>query len=373
MTRDDIQAEAIKILKGLSANSRVGLGISMGVGKTKICLEYINYLSSTRVIPLKTLVIAPKVSIHASWKDEIIKHGYEDSNLDVTYGTYLSLSKRNLSNYDLIILDECHNLLRKHDTALSNYKGCIVGVTGTPPKVASSEKGEMVAKHCPIRFTYMVDDAVSDGILNDYMIYVHMLDLDTRKNYFKKTKNGGYYTSEYEDYMYWCRAIDSANGQRELQMKRILRMKGLMGYPSKEVYAKELLNYINDKVILFANTKDQASRLCSYSYFSGNKSSESNLTKFKSGDIFKLACVLQLNEGVNIPDLKQGIIMHSYGNERKSSQRLGRLLRLNPDETGKIHILCYRNTVDETWVKSALEDYDSSKVMWVSKSSKFTT
>jgi len=349
MTRDDIQAEAIKILKGLSANSRVGLGISMGVGKTKICLEYINYLSSTRVIPLKTLVIAPKVSIHASWKDEIIKHGYEDSNLDVTYGTYLSLSKRNLSNYDLIILDECHNLLRKHDTALSNYKGCIVGVTGTPPKVASSEKGEMVAKHCPIRFTYMVDDAVSDGILNDYMIYVRMLDLDTRKNYFKN------------------------NGQRELQMKRILRMKGLMAYPSKEVYAKELLNYINDKVILFANTKDQASRLCSYSYFSGNKSSESNLTKFKSGDIFKLACVLQLNEGVNIPDLKQGIIMHSYGNERKSSQRLGRLLRLNPDETGKIHILCYRNTVDETWVKSALEDYDSSKVMWVSKSSKFTT
>ena len=372
MTRNDIQAEALDLLKALPANSRIGLGISMGVGKTKICLDYIEYLSNTKLIPIKVLVVAPKVSIHKSWKEEIIKHGYEDFRAELHYSTYLSLPKRPVNNYDLIILDECHNLLHKHDNALSKYKGIVVGVTGTPPKIASSEKGEMVAKHCPIKFTYMVDDAVSDGILNDYIIYVHMLDLDNRKNYFKKTKTGGYYTSEYEDYMYWCRSIDSANGQKELQMKCILRMKSLMSYPSKEVYAKELLNYINDKVILFANTKDQASRLCSYSYFSGNRSSESNLDKFKSGDIFKLACVLQLNEGVNIPNLKQGIIMHSYGNERKSSQRLGRLLRLNPDETGKIHILCYRNTVDETWVKSALEDYDTSKVMWVSKNSKFT-
>jgi hypothetical protein len=42
----------------------------------------------------------------------------------------------------------------------------------------------------------------------------------------------------------------------------------------------------------------------------------------------------------------------------------GRLLRLNPDETATIHILCYMNTMDETWVKSALEGYDPNKVTW---------
>jgi hypothetical protein len=42
----------------------------------------------------------------------------------------------------------------------------------------------------------------------------------------------------------------------------------------------------------------------------------------------------------------------------------GRLLRLNPDETSIIHILCYMGTIDETWVKDALEGYDSSKVTW---------
>jgi len=35
-----------------------------------------------------------------------------------------------------------------------------------------------------------------------------------------------------------------------------------------------------------------------------------------------LSSVMQLSEGVNIPNLKQCIIMHAYGNERKSSQRI---------------------------------------------------
>jgi flagellar biosynthesis chaperone FliJ len=54
--------------------------------------------------------------------------------------------------------------------------------------------------------------------------------------------------------------------------------------------------------------------------------------------------------------------MHAYGNERKTSQRIGRLLRLNPTETAICHILCYQNTVDEKWVDSALSGFDSTKI-----------
>ena len=90
-----------------------------------------------------------------------------------------------------------------------------------------------------------------------------------------------------------------------------------------------------------------------------------NLIDFKNGVINKLSCVLQLNEGVNIPKLKSGIIMHAYGNERKSAQRIGRCLRLSPNETAVIHILCYMGTVDETWVKGALEGFSDEKIIWI--------
>ena len=54
--------------------------------------------------------------------------------------------------------------------------------------------------------------------------------------------------------------------------------------------------------------------------------------------------------------------MHAYGNERKAAQRIGRMLRLNPDDTAEIHVLCYEDTMDEKWVKDALSVFDASKI-----------
>lgn len=358
MTREEIQSDALKAIDGCH---RCGIAVSMGVGKTLIGLQHIfqNYDDT-----LSVLVVAPKRSILKSWIDEAQKFNLEHLLAHIKFTTYLSLTKQDLT-YDIVYLDECHNLLFTHESWLSRFTGKIVGLTGTPPKVASSEKGMMVNKYCPMAYEYVTDDAVQDGILNDYQIVVHKMKLDDRKNFMQKTKRGEFPTSELASYNYWTERLLKANPGKELQITRVMRMKALMGFPSKERYAKRLFDTINDKVILFANTQDQADKLCDDSYHSGNKSSEVNLDKFKSGQINKLSCVLQLNEGVNIPNLKQGIIMHAYGNERKSAQRLGRLLRLNADEKATIHILCYQNTVDETWVIQALDQYDNSKITWI--------
>jgi superfamily II DNA or RNA helicase len=175
-----------------------------------------------------------------------------------------------------------------------------------------------------------------------------------------KTKS--FITSEYDNYRYWGNRIDL--GQGPAQMLRVMRMKAMMEYKSKEKYTKKLMESINSKCIVFANTQEQADRLCRFSYHSGNKDSEDNLLLFKDGKIDKLSCVLQLNEGINIPNLRQGIIMHAYGNERKAAQRIGRLLRLNPSEKAIVHILCYKGTVDEKWVREALEGFDQDKIVW---------
>ena len=139
-------------------------------------------------------------------------------------------------------------------------------------------------------------------------------------------------------------------------------MTSLMGYPGKMRYAKRLLQTIEGKCLVFCNTQAQADSILPNSYHSNNQYSEENLIAFKTGEIDRLSCVLSLNEGVNIPELRSCIIMHAYSNERKSTQRIGRLLRLSPDETATIHILMYKNTIDETWVNKALEDLDPTKI-----------
>jgi len=353
--RTEVQNEAIT---SLSRHNRSGVAVSMGVGKTLIGLKHLDSLA-----PAKVLVVAPKKSIFQSWKDEMTKHDLEYLEPYVKFSTYISLPKQDL-DYDVVYLDECHNILPSHEPWLTQFKGKIVGLTGTPPKFGGSVKGKLVSKFCPIKYEYFVDDAVSDGILNDYKIVVHMIPLGRSKNMMAGGKTRKWPTSEMESYIYWSDRINNAASQHETMMLRIQRMKAMMTFPSKETYAKQLLDNISDKCILFANTQNQADKLCRHSYHSENEDSEENLLKFKAGIISKLSAVLQLNEGVNIPELRQGIIMHAYGNERKSSQRIGRLLRLNPDDTATVHILCFKDTIDEAWTKSALSIFDQSKIIY---------
>ena len=356
MTKDEVQLEALSATEG---KQKCCVVLGTGVGKTLVGL---NHIERNTTALMKVLVVAPKKSIFQSWKDDAVKFGMDDLLDRMVFTTYLSLNKHNPTDYNAVYLDEAHSLLDSHRGFLQLYKGKILGLTGTPPKRGYSEKGKLVQEFCPVVYTFKADDAIENGILNDYQIIVHKLHLSQSKQYTAMMKNRSYLTSEYDNYNYWSRRIDLGSGN--MHMLRVMRMKAMMEYPTKENYTKKLMDSIPTKCIVFANTQVQADRLCSDSYHSNNKNSEENLQKFKDGEINKLSTVLQLNEGVNIPNLKQGIIMHAYGNERKASQRIGRLLRLNPDDKAIVHILCYVDTIDEKWVTEALESFDQTKVLW---------
>jgi len=356
MNREEIQEEALEATKG---RQRCSVVLGTGVGKTLLGLTHIEK-NTTEL--MKILVVAPKKAIFQSWKDDAVKFGKNNLLGRMVFTTYLSLNKHVPNDYDAVYLDEAHSLLDSHRGFLQLYKGKILGLTGTPPKRDYSEKGKLVNEFCPVVYTFKADDAIENGILNDYQIIVHELNLSTEKNYLVDQKGKKWMTDEESNYTYWSRRIDVGSGN--LHMLRVMRMKALMEYPTKEKYAKKLMESIQNKCIVFANTQAQADRMCDHSYHSNNPDSETNLQEFKAGNITKLSTVLQLNEGVNIPNLKQGIIMHAYGNERKASQRIGRLLRLNPDDKAIVHILCYMNTIDEKWVKDALEGFNQNKIVW---------
>ncbi len=360
--REEIQQQALDIALKYK---RSGLGISMGVGKTLIGLKYLSHLQEQNMYKLNVLVVAPKLSIFDTWKDDAVKFDIPQQVIDqTTFTTYLSLNKYNPHNFDVVVLDECHSLLESHETFLANYEGRILGLTGTPPRYGQSEKGRMVAKYCPVLYKYITDDAIDDDILNDYRIVVHKMPLGKDNNIPVSLKNSNFYTSEQKSYAYWSKRILEAQTKKQEQIASVMRMRVLMDFKTKETYAKYLLNEIEDKCIVFCNTQAQADRVCKHSVHSENPNGEVNLEMFKQDKIDKLSCVLQLNEGVNIPNLRAGIIMHAYGNERKSNQRIGRLLRLNPDDTAIVHILCYKDTVDERWVSEALKDLDQTKIKY---------
>lgn len=357
-TKDEVGDEAIAAVLPLD---RAGVGVTMGGGKTLIGLRHMNAHFTDYA---KFLVVGPKNEVYTTWKEEAVKHNHKHLIEHFEFTTYLSLIKHNPEDYDIIYLDECHSLKYSHEPWLDRFKGKILGLSGTPPKFERSEKGKMVAKFCPIVYKYITDDAVDDGILNDYEIIVHMMPLNPLKNVPMHKNGKTWFTSEKDTYEFWTRKIDEALTGKAIQMARIMRMRALMEFPTKEVYTKTLMAQIKNKLLVFANTHEQADKLCTHSFHSKNPNSQKNLDDFKAGTIMKLTCVHQLSEGVNVPDLKEEIILHAYANERKASQRIGRGLRLHPDDKATIHILCYKGTVDESWVKTALADFDPDKITW---------
>lgn len=365
MTRDEIQAEALVHLADLP---KAAVEISMGVGK---CVLSWKHMSKFYTDVSSYLVAAPRRSIFQSWLDDARDYGFEYLLDHTEFVTYRSLNKKDPRAYDVVYLDECHSLKYTHKEWLEAFEangGKIIGLTGTYPNRKSTEKGEMCNQFCPKVYEYHTDDAVDDSILNDYRIYVHKLYLNGAPTIPVKMRNGGeFMTSEVRNYQYWGDRLDNATTAKQEQIARIQRMKALQAMPSKVEYAKRLLSMQTTKTLVFANTKAQADELCQHRVYSGMPKgvAEGNLEAFKSDNITKLSAVDQLSEGVTVPRLKTGIILHSYANNRKASQKIGRFLRLNPDEVATIHILCYMNTVDEEWVKSALVNFDDSKITWV--------
>ena len=224
-----------------------------------------------------------------------------------------------------------------------------------------------MATYCPMRVDYTTDEAVLAGLLNDYRLVVHRLPLSPVRDYVFTTKAGrSFTTSERESYQYWSARLANADQDvLPVETLRLLRMQALMHYPGKGRYLAHLTSQFTEKVLLFTCNQQQAKQQAAHTYHSKNKDSPANLARFNTGEIQRLVCVAQLSEGVNIPDLRVGIIWHAFGNERKAAQRIGRLLRLNPDQTATVHLLMYQETVDEHWVDQALAAFDPAKISYV--------
>lgn len=361
--KDAIQDEAL-IAIGDAIKS--GVVASMGTGKCMLGLKHMTKYYNDLV---SYLVVAPKKTIFKSWSDDAIEFGYEILLDHITFSTYRSLDKLSVDDYDVIYLDECHSLKFSHKEWLDAFLakgGRILGLTGTYPVYKNTEKGKMCNHFCPKVYEYTTDEAIDDKILNDYKIFIHQLYLDGAPTIPVENKKGpSFMTSEVKSYQYWESRVYAADNPKQQQIVRIQRMKALQSFPSKERYAAKLLSKVTKKTLIFANTQEQADRLCKHSFHSKNKNSDDNLKLFKDGSILKLSAVEQLSEGVTIPNLETGIIMHAYANNKKAAQKIGRFLRLNPDATATIHILCYVNSIDKDWVTSALEQFDQSKIEWI--------
>jgi superfamily II DNA or RNA helicase len=372
MTERDLkQAELTKILIDLvkiKKSIHHSFIAGTGFGKSKVIMDLLDPFKEVLGYKKILILVDNEKLRDYNWEEEFVKWGRKATYSHVvemnTYQTCYKWTK-SLDDY-LIICDECDFALTpEYSKFFETYKdNNILAMTG----YVTESKEEMLSKYVPAVFRYSQGEAQEDKVLNGTNIVFVKFDLSKMRNievkYAKGSKN--FKTSENESYNYWDKQLgirlgeeSDANAEALLtgNWKPYYKAKALREraaskraevlYEAKSVvdtairYKNLVLEKEKSKVVLFTTRTDIADKLSSNSYHNKNSDKENlvRFTNFNSGAIRELSLVDKINRGVNIQGLDHAIFAHFNGSDTKLRQRIGRLLRLNPEDFATIYVL----------------------------------
>lgn len=346
--REIIQNQAIEA--GIT-NKYCTLVLPIRAGKSKVGIEIAKNYN-------KVLVSYPNETIFSSWKETSEKFGLSIEN--ITFTTHLSINKFDLSEFDLVIIDELHSFSEANiEFFVENLPKRAIGLTGTPSDIGI--KKSFIDNYLPIKYEIGID--ITTGHTNkDYQITIHLLKPSEKKDILLKS---GKYWSEKAKIDFWNNKYN-----RTFDFQDMLRLiQSIQNSKTKFDYLRKLSNKL-DRGMIFLETSKQCDELGIPSYHSKNKDSEKNLEDFQEGKINLLSSIGQLRQGVTIKNCNKAIILHCYSSNNKSIQKLGRVLNLVEGEESKafIDIIALSGTREEQWVANALKELEQNKIHYVNVS-----
>jgi superfamily II DNA or RNA helicase len=274
---------------------------------------------------LKYLAI---ICTHHTLKDETFKEKLAAINPDKTK--------------IILIADECHHLntvdsknrvIQKIDFAL--------GLSATPTKLYGQEEADDFTKDYlgPVVFKYTLSEAIRDGILCEYEYYHYPVlltpeevddyrDISNKIKKFWKIKKEKSQLNEnnfnlllFERANILKKAKNKINKLKEIltEGQKVVENSVIFCAPNTDELDKvaKMLNEINIVSIRFTGKEN-------------NRERKDILDNFKQG-IYKVITAMNIfNEGIDVPEIREGYFLSSSANPMEYIQRRGRILR-KPD------------------------------------------
>lgn len=366
-TKDQVQTEALLAIE--KNNGRGIIAMATGTGKSKIAIDRIVKRVSDN-FDLNVLIVVPTEKLRdETWKDEFEKwnQSFVWKN-NVERSCYASISKIEGMEYDIVILDEGHNITPANSEFFDkNTIGDIILLTATPP--VKLEKTTILDRlGLSVIYKVTLDQAVEWGLISPYKITVVYTTLNASSKYIKAgNKKKSFFTTEQNMYSYLTMAINNTpQNTSKYKMLVLKRMRMIYDAKSKTEVAKFIIDNLiskEDRTLIFAGSIAQAEELCKDTFHS--KSNSIAYNAFLKKEINMLSSVEALNEGQNIPDLDNAIITQLNSNSLDAIQRIGRIVRYRENHLASIYIIVFKGTVDEKWLVSALLGFDKTKIEYV--------
>ncbi len=349
------------------ANGKQGvIVLPTGSGKTILAVLLISLTQRP------TLVHVPTIDLMHQWIDVLERYFEEPigalgggsrqrERLTVaTYDSALIHVTQHGNAFGFAIFDECHHLPGEQYqyTAIASLAPFRLGLTATPERSDGREEdlyrwlgGPCYAAHI---------DELKGNTLAPYRVETLEIDLlDDEREAYDSAR------SRYIDFLRDQRIdMGSPRGWQTFLYRASLNPEGRQAFQAylaqkrlshaaagKEAAIWNLLQeHRSDRILIFTQDNEMAYRLGRRFFLpvlthqTKLKERRSFLDAFRSGDYRVLVTSKVLNEGVDVPEANIAIIVSGSGSVREHVQRLGRVLRAQPEKQAILYELIARET-----------------------------
>lgn len=367
MTKEQIQDRIQKEAKeSIEKNSGRGLlAMCTGSGKSRIPILYAQ--DKKNKVQRIAVIVPTEILRDSGWKEEFKKWKALSLYKSTELLCYASAHKITGKEYDLVILDEAHNITElSAEFFKSNTVRDIIALTATPPE--KEEKQEILSSlGLKTTYTLTLEKGVELGIIAPINIHVIYTELDkVRKNVKMGNKERPFFQTEQKAYEYHTQSVDYAYETYNYDKLKFLimnRARFIYNLNSKLEAAKMILDELfEERNIIFCGSVEQAEKISEHTFH--YKSGKTALNQFIAQEIDELACVSALNEGHNLPMIDNAVIIQLNSNALNLIQRIGRVCRWREGHEANVYLLICKDTQDEKWAESALKDFDKSSIKY---------
>jgi superfamily II DNA or RNA helicase len=311
------------------------------------------------------------------WPEEFRKWGYEHLIPKIKFVCHVAMDKieEPKEEIDLFVFDEIHNVTVINTTVFSKCKVYkVLGLTATLPSLdgypSDRDKRLIVDSLAPSVFKVSLEEAIELKLVSDFEVYVMKFDLDDKDAYVDSgTKKKAFKTTELKHYKYVTKGLQRAAYKNPAAKFYWIqkRMSFLYSLRQKELLAREIMDQIlvekgeAKRTLLFCGGIEQANKLCG-EWVYHSKVSDQYLKEFQQQKIPYLGVVQALNEGKNVEQLDQILVIQLNSKELDIIQRIGRTIRFREGHVARVIVLIAKDTVDEKWYESAFENFDKKRI-----------
>ncbi|HYV39615.1 MAG TPA: DEAD/DEAH box helicase family protein [Gemmataceae bacterium] len=361
------QTEALEVWR--KQGSRGVVVLPTGTGKTFLAILAIHHTGRP------ALVVTPTIDLLNQWYTELVTAfgepvgllggGYFDFQpLTVTtYDSAFIHLERWGNRYGLLVFDECHHLPGPSYmmSAIGSLAPFRLGLTATPER-ADGQEGLLPELIGPIVYRREIKELAGD-FLAEYRVERLLVNLSPQEQerYQKAREHFRGFVDQhgirFGTPLGWRRFIQatsrSAEGRAAFQAYREQKRLALAAPAKLEVLDRLLDKHRHDRVLIFTYDNATVYQIArkhlvpAITHQTKAKERHQILERFHSGAYPVVVTSQVLNEGVDVPAANVGIILSGSGSVREHVQRLGRLLRKQPDKQALLYEVVAGGTAEE--------------------------